>query len=415
MTTIREVIKCPICDQGIDVAKLSNLGLTYEQLELLKKHIANGTIGDMITISEITLRQLNPDMTNVEFHMNEVLLKIRNLLDDISVTLQNEIGELIKRALKDEGKENIKLIEDFKNKNDTVLTSVIEKLRNLEFIWKENQRHNSDTNRMLNEIIQKIGGTGIGTIGERIIIRDLKQAYPMDSFDETPASKHGTDIVAKINENGIIYGTITVSVKCVKDWSNDFIEQIIRNMKTDGSRFGILVTKSFPREALSEKAWIIKTNEGNSIILVKPEYTPLVYFGLREANRIWFHTREQIKNRNEEEDEMEKTFIALLTWINGEEFDEISTNIDCAISDSEKTRDTLHQMQNYLRNKTEEAVKYQGNIIKYLTQSKKLLRNLRELLSSNSPFTDDKSIFNNEDEYLKDKSCKIKGDEKYEF
>ncbi len=64
----------------------------------------------------------------------------------------------------------------------------------------------------------------------------------MDYFDETRAFKHGTDIIEKVNENGIICGTITISVKYAQTWSSEFTEQITRNMKTDGSRFGILVT-----------------------------------------------------------------------------------------------------------------------------------------------------------------------------
>jgi hypothetical protein len=74
-----------------------------------------------------------------------------------------------------------------------------------------------------------------------------------------------------------------------------------------------------------------------------------------------------------------------------------------------------HQMQNYLRNKTEEAVKYQGNIIKYLTQSKKLIRKLRGLLNSDSTYTNDNAICNKEDTCLKNKHGKIEEDEKYGF
>jgi hypothetical protein len=413
--TTTEVTICPICEQGIDLVKLSYLGLTYEQFEVLKKHVANRTIGQMITVAEIALRQMNPDMTNVEFQINEVLLKILNVLDDMYDKFQDNVGQLIESVLKVDGKEKTKLIGDIENKNGNVLTSITDKISNLEKLWQDNQRQYSEVTKILTEIIHKIGGTGIGNIGELITIRDLKQVSPMDYFDETRASKHGTDIIAKVNENGIICGTITVSVKYAQMWSSEFTEQITRNMKTDGSRFGILVTRTFPREALSEKAWILKTDEGNSVILVKPEYASLAYFGLREASRIWFHTKDQIKNRNEEDDEMEKTFIALLTWINGEEFDEISTHIHCAIAESEKTRDTMHQMQNYVRNKTEEAVKHQGNIIKYLTQSKKLLRKLRELLNSDSTYTNDNAICNKEDKYLKDKYSNLEEGEKYEF
>ena len=175
--------------------------------------------------------------------------------------------------------------------------------------------------------------------------------------------------MAKVNENGIVCGTVTVSVKYAQTWSNEFMGQIARDMKKDGSRSGILVSKTFPREALSEKASVMKTDEGNSIILVKPDYAPLAYFGLRQATLVWFQTRQNEKNGDSGSDEMEKAFSALLAWINGEEFQEVITYIDCAITEANRTRETMHQIQNYIRTKTDDADKLQGNIIKYLTQA----------------------------------------------
>jgi hypothetical protein len=51
------------------------------------------------------------------------------------------------------------------------------------------------------------------------------------------------------------------------------------------TRFGVLVSKTFPKEALGNNACLMKTREGNSVILVKPEYAPLAYVGLRQAHR----------------------------------------------------------------------------------------------------------------------------------
>ena len=81
---------------------------------------------------------------------------------------------------------------------------------------------------------------------------------------------------------------------------------------------------------------------------------------------------------------MEHTFKALIEWINGEEFQQAATYIDCAIKDADKTRQIMHQLQNYVANKTTEAVRYQDNIAKYLTQTVGLVQRLRELLNGNS-------------------------------
>ena len=74
-----------------------------------------------------------------------------------------------------------------KKKMRSTLKNITDKLITLENFWGENQRQHSEFNTELNEIIRKIGGTGIGNVGEIITIRDLKQVSPMDSFDETRA------------------------------------------------------------------------------------------------------------------------------------------------------------------------------------------------------------------------------------
>ena len=78
------------------------------------------------------------------------------------------------------------------------------------------------------------------------------------------------------------------------------------------SRFGILLTKAFPRKALSSKARIVEAEEGKTVILVKPEYASVCYFGLRQATIHWFETRKILKRKEEESNETQKTFKALV-------------------------------------------------------------------------------------------------------
>ena len=194
----------------------------------------------------------------------------------------------------------------------------------------------------LREIREKIVGTGIGNVGEMVTIRDLKELVPMDSFSEARASKGGTDIVATVKEKGTICGVITISNKYTQKWEGDFLSQLTRDMKDDGSRFGILVTKAFPREALSSKAYPVDVDDGRTIILVKPEYASLAYFGMREAAIHWFEARNALKRKEEEVEESERTFRALVTWINGDEFEETIGHIASASKAVEDTRRQLN-------------------------------------------------------------------------
>ncbi len=76
MTTTTEITICPLCEQSVDLSKLDKLRLSYEQLKVLKHHIQNDTIGHMITIADIVLRQMNPEITSIEYQMNETLSKL---------------------------------------------------------------------------------------------------------------------------------------------------------------------------------------------------------------------------------------------------------------------------------------------------------------------------------------------------
>lgn len=286
--------------------------------------------------------------------------------------------------------------DDGLKSNDAQTKQLIEKLQDkLKQIDTQIQRleatrdDNQTTQNTLNEILRRIGGTGIGSIGETITIRDLKQVVPSDDFDETRATQGGTDIIGRVNENGIFPGAITISVKYAEKWENSHMEQIAKNMQQDCSRFGILVTKESPKQAINDKAWVTKTREGNSVILVKPEYAPLAYFGLRQATLIWYQMTQMQKTKEKETDEIEKIFKALMYWINGEEFQESITYIDCAISEANKTKELMNTLKKHIENKIVEILGCQDRITGKLTKATSLIGKLRELLNgdSNSPFS----------------------------
>jgi len=128
----------------------------------------------------------------------------------------------------------------------------------------------------------------------------------------------------------------------------------------------------------------MKTREGNSVILVKPEYAPLAYFGLRQATIIWFQTRQLEKRKEQETEDMEKTFKALLYWINGEEFQESIDYIDSAIKEAENTKTFLNSLKKHIDAKIIEALNCQDCITDKLNKATGLVRQQRKLLNGNS-------------------------------
>ena len=388
MTATQEIERaaiCPICESKLDMQKLAQLGLSNDQLRVLNAHIKDRTIRDVLKMGEIALRRIDPEATNMELQVANAISQLRNAFNQLYGEFRDDMELLVNEVLKSNGEERREAIERMQEKGDATIRQIDTQIKRLES-FKDNQTIQSISSGV-SDILRKIGGTGIGTIGETITIKDLKRVAPMDDFDETRATHGGTDIIGKVNENGTLSGTITTSVKYTEKWENNYMEQITRNMEQDGSRFGVLVSKVFPREALSDKAWVMKTRRGNSIILVKPEYAPVAYFGLRQATVVWFQTRQMQEARDRESEEMERVFKALMHWINGEEFQECIRYIDCAISDANKTKDLMNSLRDYIENKITNVIKYQDNIKSELMNATSLVRKLRELLNgSNSSF-----------------------------
>jgi hypothetical protein len=145
----------------------------------------------------------------------------------------------------------------------------------------------------MNEIRSRLFGVSIGRVQEKLSVLYLKQSCPCDHFSEEMADKHGTDIVASIMEPGYWYvedkpvytmciGKISISIKKQKKWHNDFLDQLEKNIQSDKTRWGLLITAAFPNEALNENVWTARTAANRLVLIVKPTFAPVAYFAIRQ-------------------------------------------------------------------------------------------------------------------------------------
>ena len=145
----------------------------------------------------------------------------------------------------------------------------------------------------INEIRNRLFGVSIGSVQEKISGLYLKQSCPCDHFSEEMADKHGTDIVASVMENGFWYfegepvytmcvGKISISVKKQKKWHNNFLDQLEKNIQSDKTRWGLLITDAFPNEALNQNIWTARTATNRLVLIVKPTFAPVAYFAIRQ-------------------------------------------------------------------------------------------------------------------------------------
>ena len=135
---------------------------------------------------------------------------------------------------------------------------------------------------MMYDIRDRLFGTSVGSVQEKMSVLYLKQACPLDHFSEELASRHGTDIIASVMEGETCMGKISISVKKQKKWNPDFLDQLEKNIRADQTRWGLLITSAFPNEALNENIWTARTYTNRMVLIVKPEFAPTAYFAIRQ-------------------------------------------------------------------------------------------------------------------------------------
>jgi hypothetical protein len=239
----------------------------------------------------------------------------------------------------------------------------------------------------MNAISTKIVGTGIGNVSEKTVIKDLKGAMSntLDSFSDERALKQGTDIVGTVREQGRDCGKISISVKNTEKWESNFMVQLKKNMRDDGTMLGIIATKAFPAEHLSEQMYVpSETEERKTFIVVKLEYAPLAYFALRQVAIHVLKTQQTLEIKDAETDEAVKTFNVVMKYINGPNFQQSINHMDMAIKDAQEARNCLTQMRTYINTNIDKSIKFQNSIEENLNRARDLIWKLRELLNSST-------------------------------
>ena len=147
-----------------------------------------------------------------------------------------------------------------------------------------------------NDILNKLSGSAIGKVQENMTLLELKSSFPNDQFSGEESDKHGTDIISTVWESGINLGRITISVKHQNRWSSEFVTQLEENIRTDNTRWGFLVTTTFPADALNHNIWTARTGNNRLILLVKPQFSSIAYYAVRNIILYENQLRDMILN-----------------------------------------------------------------------------------------------------------------------
>jgi hypothetical protein len=147
-----------------------------------------------------------------------------------------------------------------------------------------------------NNILDKLSGSAIGKVQENMTLLELKSSFPNDQFSDEESDKHGTDIISTVWESGVNLGKITISVKHQNRWSSEFVTQLEENIVTDNTRWGFLVTTTFPADALNHNIWTARTGNNRLILLVKPQFSSIAYYAVRNILLYENQLRDMIVN-----------------------------------------------------------------------------------------------------------------------
>ncbi len=309
---------CPVCGTLVEELELAHVGLTKEQLQILKRHRDNNTLGHLIHLVDIFASKMNVDQALQESEQKQAMTKLENMI------LQVEGG--------------------------------------------------------LTELIERVAGPGVGAVGEKITIKDLKSLCPTDEFTAEKASKHGTDIVATVKNNDEEYGNVAVSVKYVAQWEGEYLTQLRKNMKQEHTPFGLLVTKVFPSDALNDKAYAKTAKPGEMLLLVKPEYAAIAYYSFRQVVIAWERANAIIKDEKEKIREHKRIAKAVVEWISGPAFRDTIDDIDTAIKCSTTTSEDLERIRTYLDRNFENIQDEQEDLRKHLRFAKNAMESLKKKL-----------------------------------
>ncbi len=227
-----------------------NIAADYEnQLKMLQQNAAD---------NEEKLKESRKK--ELDFLQKEQLLK--NKEEEMQITLQRQL--LAERA---------KLKEQLQ-KEESEKISVKE--QEYQMRTKELEKQIEDQKKLVEEMRRKSEQGSMqlqGEVQELMLEEILASTFPFDKIEEVGKGVRGADCVQIVrNQFGIESGKIIYESKRTKDFSNEWIEKLKKDMRSFGADIAIIVTQTFPKdmERFGEKdgVYICTFSEVRSVALL---------------------------------------------------------------------------------------------------------------------------------------------------
>ena len=92
-------IKCPICESKVEEQNLARLGLTKEELAILKAHRNDETFGKFLQLVDLFMKRMDPEKLVTESEMKRAIIQLQKTIEGVQAALKGtaigKVGELV--------------------------------------------------------------------------------------------------------------------------------------------------------------------------------------------------------------------------------------------------------------------------------------------------------------------------------
>jgi len=254
-----------IQQQKFDVQLLEEKNRTQKETE---ERIQKSITSDF----ENKLRLLEQNNRDNEEKLKESRKKELDFLQKMQElkSKEEELELSVQRKLQEERiriAEEVKKIEDQKN---------ADKENDYQLRIKELEKQRDDQKRLTEEMIRKAEQGSMQLQGEaqELLLEDLlRQSFPYDSIVEVGKGVKGADCILLVrNRFGEECGKIIFESKRTKDFSDQWIEKLKADMRSQAADVAVIVTQAMPRDmdrfGLKDAVWVCSFAEVKALTTV---------------------------------------------------------------------------------------------------------------------------------------------------
>lgn len=236
-----------------------------EEKKVLQQTMEESTRKSIAAEYETKLNQAVQNNREYEEKLKEARQKEADFLRK-EQDLKNREAEIELNVQKQLQKEREKMTEDIRRIEETKTANkdIENQLR-----IKEKDKHIDDLTRLIEEMKRKseLGSQQAQGETQELLLEDmLRSAFPFDTVTEVGKGVEGADCILLVrNKLGIECGKIIFESKRTKSWSNNWIDKLKSDMRSQQADIAILVSQAYPKgmDCFGEKEgiWVASFKE----------------------------------------------------------------------------------------------------------------------------------------------------------